>query len=497
MLQSLTIGINFIGLMAALWMGLVLVTRSSRRPEAWLSAVALWSLGGYYLNHLLAFLPPPAPPPEIRIWLYHLMLFWPRDVFEMGWKGWLLGWLPVYSIIFWYHASLYLLPGSFNGRRWLGAGLGYALALASILVKAGYSDAWLGRLAGPLYDPLPVAPFSAISAAVFVPFAGLCVFNLARAARASPTGVSLPLFRLFVSAVILAAAAGLPGIFSYLLKTPLPQALAALFLLAALLLAGVAATGYHTLRSLRDLRGDLLTSAAGAAALLALFLLILRIFSGTHPLPGDWYVLTGCLAVLSNSLVAAVRPRLVRLYKQDGGRRLHPRLSKRESLANGRAAPPGSFPGNPRPAVPGEGNHSNNAELPVTVGGIAVRDVELALRNLHHYAYLASSPLTKLRLVEQQLKGLDTAADTHIGRGKALSAVLCEALRQLKPAQEDVPNPPPRSWHPYIILWEAYVENRPNLEIMSRLYISEGTFNRTRKAAIFSVARLLEEMEGK
>jgi hypothetical protein len=34
-----------------------------------------------------------------------------------------------------------------------------------------------------------------------------------------------------------------------------------------------------------------------------------------------------------------------------------------------------------------------------------------------------------------------------------------------------------------------------NREIMSRLYISEGTFNRTRRAAIRSVARMLEEME--
>jgi DNA-binding CsgD family transcriptional regulator len=39
------------------------------------------------------------------------------------------------------------------------------------------------------------------------------------------------------------------------------------------------------------------------------------------------------------------------------------------------------------------------------------------------------------------------------------------------------------------------LENKPNNEIMMRLYISEGTFNRTRSAAIRSLARALMEME--
>jgi hypothetical protein len=41
------------------------------------------------------------------------------------------------------------------------------------------------------------------------------------------------------------------------------------------------------------------------------------------------------------------------------------------------------------------------------------------------------------------------------------------------------------------------MEDRLNREIMSQLYISEGTFNRTRRAAIRSVARLLGEMEAR
>jgi hypothetical protein len=53
----------------------------------------------------------------------------------------------------------------------------------------------------------------------------------------------------------------------------------------------------------------------------------------------------------------------------------------------------------------------------------------------------------------------------------------------------------PREWHPYLILHGAYLEDRLNRDIMSQLYISEGTFNRTRRSAIRSVRRMLQEME--
>jgi hypothetical protein len=56
---------------------------------------------------------------------------------------------------------------------------------------------------------------------------------------------------------------------------------------------------------------------------------------------------------------------------------------------------------------------------------------------------------------------------------------------------------PRREWYPYIILRDAYVNCLPNREIMDRLYISEGTFNRTRRSAIRSLTRQLIEEEAK
>jgi hypothetical protein len=126
---------------------------------------------------------------------------------------------------------------------------------------------------------------------------------------------------------------------------------------------------------------------------------------------------------------------------------------------------------------------------------ISSRLVELGLRNLHDYAYLADSPLTNLRQVQHCLESQNGGSSTYIDRGKALSTVLTEAISILKPDQEEPPCPPPRDWHPYIILRDAYIEDDPNRTIMSRLYISEGTFNRTRRSAIKSVTRILIEWE--
>ncbi len=90
---------------------------------------------------------------------------------------------------------------------------------------------------------------------------------------------------------------------------------------------------------------------------------------------------------------------------------------------------------------------------------------------------------------------MEQGANTCIDRGKALSQVLAEAVYKLKPAPVEPDGMLPRSWHPFIILRDAYLDGKPNLGIMTRLYISESTFNRTRRSAIQAVARIVEEME--
>jgi hypothetical protein len=126
-----------------------------------------------------------------------------------------------------------------------------------------------------------------------------------------------------------------------------------------------------------------------------------------------------------------------------------------------------------------------------------VGQVEDALRRLHDYPALGEHSLARLAIVQEQLAGSPGGANTHIDRGKALNKVLVEAIRKLQP--EGVPpNPhtvPPREWHQFIILYNSYVLDELNRDIMSRLYIGEGTFNRTRRRALQGVAKALQDME--
>ena len=123
---------------------------------------------------------------------------------------------------------------------------------------------------------------------------------------------------------------------------------------------------------------------------------------------------------------------------------------------------------------------------------ISVEAVDYALRNLSDFAYLADCPLAGLEIIRERLQA---GNKTHIQRGKTVYTVLLDALEKLKPGPEVPIEPTPREWYPYVILHSSYVEGAQNRDIMGRLYISEGTYNRTRRAAITSLARILAEME--
>ena len=114
-----------------------------------------------------------------------------------------------------------------------------------------------------------------------------------------------------------------------------------------------------------------------------------------------------------------------------------------------------------------------------------VRLVEDALRHLADYAFLGESPLAE---------HLKVSGATHIERGKALRERLTQALEALRPAAQRPAEPLPREWYSYVVLADAYLDDVPNREIMARLYVSQGTFNRARRKALHAVARNLLEM---
>lgn len=125
-------------------------------------------------------------------------------------------------------------------------------------------------------------------------------------------------------------------------------------------------------------------------------------------------------------------------------------------------------------------------------GQVQVNVVEDGLRNMHDYSYLGSCPLAGLEQVKNQLSA---GAVTHLDRGREVHQILLNTLEKLRPASDLPKEPIPRDWFPYVILHDAYVGGVQNRDIMSKLYISEGTFNRTRRAAVRSLAKALTEME--
>lgn len=123
--------------------------------------------------------------------------------------------------------------------------------------------------------------------------------------------------------------------------------------------------------------------------------------------------------------------------------------------------------------------------------------VEDGFRHLHDFAYLGDCKLSTLRLVQGAMK--QNGSMMSIERGKVVGDALEKALEKIRPngAEPKSQEIPSRDWHPYLILRDSYVKDMPNREILARLYIGEGTFNRTRRRALQNVATVLIEMEQK
>ena len=113
-----------------------------------------------------------------------------------------------------------------------------------------------------------------------------------------------------------------------------------------------------------------------------------------------------------------------------------------------------------------------------------VKLVEEGLRHLSDYITLGQLPLAE----QMNIKG-----ESQIECGKQLNKLLIDSIESLRPAEKRPAEPLPRVWYNYAVLHDAYVEGVPNREIMARLYISEGTFNRTRRNALRGLARMLME----
>jgi hypothetical protein len=121
--------------------------------------------------------------------------------------------------------------------------------------------------------------------------------------------------------------------------------------------------------------------------------------------------------------------------------------------------------------------------------------VEEALRNLHNVAYLGQHPLAQTRIIAVRVAQHGTTPVTHLERGQAVRQLCEELIERLRPPGPPPAEPHPPEWRLYTVLHAAYIEGEPNREIMSRLYIGEGTFHRARRQALASLAEAFIELE--
>lgn len=115
-----------------------------------------------------------------------------------------------------------------------------------------------------------------------------------------------------------------------------------------------------------------------------------------------------------------------------------------------------------------------------------IKLVEDCLRKYPDSITLGESPLVGYVGVQ---------GESQVTRGRQLQQLLHDAIESLRPTENRPMGAFPRAWFNYVVLHDAYVVGLRNRDVMARLYISEGTFNRTRRNAVRGVAMWL--IEGK
>ena len=608
-LYSITFAVNFIALIAAFWLGLYLVTRSPRAPTAWLTAFTLWSLGGLFLNILLALNPPPAAPYRLS-GLRFLFPFWASGTFEQGASAWLQGWSVAPSVALWHHATLLMRPGKMNPWRWIRVIAGYITAIAAVVVQAFTQILFSVEGGNPLYlNSLRAGSLYSFFGIALIVLTTTSIVNLTRSARIAPTETARRQLWTLVTATSIAGLVGPISILaSWLDIFPIPMVVLSSILAIFVGMVGFGVARYSALVEGRTMARDFIYNLVMIVLITSFYLLAVRTLVLAYEAPSVLIILIPILAIFTHSLLSMAYRLIDRLFYQQQTRRLRSNLQRLSRLAgegeeqhdslnetlktlclstratygliftcDGEWARPisdfrwrdlpielpaqtlsaddvlhmeaGHLPepldeaallvplyveseqvgvlvlGQPTNGVRyadedverilhpadriadviyiskrkeaylsrlAELTEEHRSHTASAAPSIPVATMENALRNLFDYAHLADTLLAELQLVRKELTA---GQKTHLERGKKVYAVIVEALEHLRPVGEVPPEPLPREWYPYTILHDAYLDNVPYRDIMGNLYISEGTFNRTRRAAIRSLARELAEME--
>ncbi len=191
-LYVLTVAINYACLIAAIWLGIFVVTRSPRSPVAWLTTLTLLSVSGLFLNVLLAVNPPPSPE-YLPDWLIPMLWVWPTGLFQQGWGGWMQGWQVSPAIMFWHHATMLMRPGRMNPWRWTRVSFGYAIAIAAAYIMSKTDLMFTEGVGDPLYlNTLHQGKLFTLFMGFLLMFTIMSLINLLRSAKIAPLHDAAP-----------------------------------------------------------------------------------------------------------------------------------------------------------------------------------------------------------------------------------------------------------------------------------------------------------------
>jgi hypothetical protein len=451
-------------------LALYVATRAPARRAPMLAAAAMLCLAIYLMGEGLGAL-----STELQTWADWLRHTW---------------WAPGLALPAWLVTTLALAadegpePWSSRVRRWL-------LPIAFVAIVLGTLFGVVGSLTTLVQDwnaPFELGPDPTLGARHvtradwFVPFqyyAFVCllwsVVNLAILWRASPPGsplrvrfawltASAVMFVLGGSWVILGSGdyflVGLPG---------------QLLLIVGMLILGWNMARYGALLSGEEVRGDFEAYAVAMVAIVAVYGVVLLTLA-----PDYGWIERGVpllLLVMTTHVVVDTRghvldrvlytPLLGSLRGQlrDLGNRVVRQPDEVTALADVR-----------------ETVDQMLREGPPELDWRAM--VEGALRRMNDLPALSQHAL----LLE--LRPLPEEAASPLDRARALRNLLEQAVERLRP---NGPRPSPGAalvggWVHYLVLREAYVDGRPNKQIMQRYGLAESTFHRARRRAIDAVA---------
>jgi hypothetical protein len=603
--HTIALLVNFAGLTLSVWLGVYIVTHSRRSPVAWLSGLTLWVLADVFAHILLGIFASPAPASQ-PLWLRFIFPIWPLETYKTGTVGWTQGWAACLGVIFWYHTTTLILPGRM--KRWRLASLigVYVLGIFAMLLQAFTPYLFTVERADPLLiDTLRFGLLYPFLAFFLILFSALSVYNLARAARQSPSTILKKQVNILIVASLAATLATVTTVIGSIPGSSVPALLVSLPLLVAVIFFGYGVARYSALMEHRVLRRDIIYNGMGTGLVVLLYLGIFLWLEATYDIPDGVIVFVIPLVILSHSVIEEVRLVLDRFIYDRRTRNLRATLRRLSHLAgeqagfdemlsrtleaicnpvratygvvlmmeNDLARPAGAFrwhdggmqlsaqqflaedvchlnPGSlAEPFIdatlliplyaadeqigalvlgrPENGIHYSYEDLrflldpcdriaeliiqtrrineylnhvvempmqPVDPSAelVPTKWVEDVLQNSYDYAHLGDSPLVNLKQVQSRLT---CSPATYLDKGKVVCQVVAEALEKLRPGDALPGEPIPRDWFPYLILHNAYLDEMSNRDIMSKLYISEGTFNRTRRSALRCVARVLSELE--